>query len=193
MVRLEAVVRSDSQIKRIVDRLKGGMPAAMQAVAQALHANAMDAFRSETSPYGEKWAPLKESTLMLRAKGFHLAGPRISKTKKKRTLRQVARIVNNAKTLVDKGTLRKTIVPQSTPHRATLTVGGPAAQYAHVHQLGNPDNRIPNRQGGNPAPIPARPYLPVRLVGGRIVVVLPAKLRDEVVGIIRTALLKGIR
>ena len=37
---------------------------------------------------------------------------------------------------------------------------GASKVYAAVHQFGNPANKMYNRPGGNPAPIPPRPYLP---------------------------------
>lgn len=52
---------------------------------------------------------------------------------------------------------------------ASITHGGDATgawvgvgkQYAAAQQFGNPANKMYNRPGGNPAPIPPRPYLPV--------------------------------
>ncbi len=62
------------------------------------------------------------------------------------------------------------ILQQDGGLAASLTHGGDAASawvgvgkiYAAAQQFGNPANKMYNRPGGHPAPIPPRPYLPYR-------------------------------
>ena len=63
---------------------------------------------------------------------------------------------------------------------------GRAFEYAAVHQFGNPANRMYNRPGGNPAPIPPRPYLPYQDGG------LTPTAHDEVMDILTRALRAAI-
>jgi phage gpG-like protein len=65
-----------------------------------------------------------------------------------------------------------------------VALTGPAAAYGAVHQLGNAKNKLPNRTGGASAPIPARPFLPLR----NGAVALPDHVREEIVEIMRRAL-----
>jgi phage gpG-like protein len=55
-----------------------------------------------------------------------------------------------------------------------IASGGPAAKYAAAQQFGNPRNRM---FGKAPAPIPARPMLPLRPSGR---VDLPPRLLAEI-------------
>jgi phage gpG-like protein len=78
---------------------------------------------------------------------------------------------------------------------ASITHGGDATgawvgagkEYAAVHQFGNPANRIYNRPGGRPAPIPPRPYLPMTASGE-----LTPAAHDEVMDILTRALRAAI-
>lgn len=184
-VKFAILSRGDEQLKRFSDGLSTNIADAMRAISLELHANAVDSFRKQETPYGEKWAPNSPTTLTLRAQGFHLSGPRLSKTKKKRTPKQVARFLTGARVLIDKGLLLGSLSPQATPRTATVTTNVP---YARVQQLGNPDNRIPNRDGGNPAPIPPRAFLPLVKEGGGVKAVLPEALRAACVAILKAKL-----
>lgn len=64
---------------------------------------------------------------------------------------------------------------------------GRAFKYAAVHQFGNPQNRMYNTPRGNPAPIPARPFLPMTASGD-----LTPAAHDEVMDIITRALRAAI-
>jgi len=59
--------------------------------------------------------------------------------------------------------------------------------YAAVHQFGNPANKMYNRPGGRPAPIPPRPYLPMTPNGeltpyahAEVMDILTRALRDAI-------------
>ncbi len=180
----------DKKIKAMLSRIRGGMPHAFAAVAAALHENAVACFRNQADPDGVPWPENTETTLMLRAQGglqfgvtlgeFEERAPRRRTTT--RTRKRLARIVNNAKILIDKGTLMQSLSPQSTGKTASVSTNVP---YAHVHQFGNPDNTLPNRPGGAYAPIPARRFLPLDENGKPK---LPAALIAEILAIVRDAL-----
>lgn len=59
--------------------------------------------------------------------------------------------------------------------------------YAAVHQFGNPANKMYNRPGGRPAPIPPRPFLPMTAMGeltpsahAEVMDILTHALRDAI-------------
>lgn len=66
---------------------------------------------------------------------------------------------------------------------ATSAWVGASKVYAAVHQFGNPANKMYNRPGGHPAPIPPRPYLPITADGD----LLPTA-QTEVMAILTAAL-----
>lgn len=80
---------------------------------------------------------------------------------------------------------------------ASITHGGDAASawvgagkiYAAVHQFGNPANKMYNRPGGNPAPIPPRPYLPYR--DGALTPAAQAEVMDILTDALRAAIGQG--
>ena len=63
---------------------------------------------------------------------------------------------------------------------------GASKIYAAVHQFGNPANKMYNTPGGNPAPIPPRPYLPYQDGG------LTPAAHEEVMDILTRALRAAI-
>ena len=80
---------------------------------------------------------------------------------------------------------------------ASITHGGDATSawvgaskvYAAVHQFGNPANKMYNRPGGNPAPIPPRPYLPYR--DGALTPAAQAEVMDILTDALRAAIGQG--
>jgi phage gpG-like protein len=66
---------------------------------------------------------------------------------------------------------------------------GRAFKYAAVHQFGNPANRMYNTPGGNPAPIPPRPYLPYR--DGALTPAAQAEVMDILTRALRAAIGQG--
>jgi phage gpG-like protein len=183
VIRARVISSGDREIKAALDRLKRGIPVAMKAAAAAMHAEVMEAFSEQRSPFGAAWAAHSPVTLELRGRGGLLAG---TGGRRRRAGAAAARFVSGAKKLIDKGTLRNSISPQSTPLTASVTTNIP---YAAVQHYGNAGNRLPNRSGGNTAPIPARPFMLARIEGGREKTVLPPELKAELVAMIRQALL----
>lgn len=110
----------------------------MEEVAEELRLMVDDAFEEEASPNGKAWKPLSDATLNIR---------RTRKTGK----------TTSNKILKDSGTLRRSVVANAGKRSASVGVGGPASKYAHIQQMGNPNNRL----NGKRAPIPAREFLPM--------------------------------
>ena len=110
---------------------------AVQGVTFAFDRLIRDTFQKQTDPWGTKWPELAPATLAARkrAKNF-----RVSK------LVATAELFRSLKRYVDNDNMGR--VEIGTPNRPVLP-----------HLFGNPDNRA---WGGPPAPIPARPMLPMR-------------------------------
>ena len=95
-----------------------------------------DTFLDQRDPWGNSWAPLKDSTLKLRRrKGY-----------------------GGSDALVVSGTLQRSPEISVYKDSLTFTLDGLAA----IHQVGNPRNRMVGKWR---APIPARPMIPVRKGG----------------------------
>lgn len=102
-------------------------------IAEAMHADSMDAFRNAANPEtGEPWAALSWSTLRGRL------GARRAATFKK---------------LVGRGRLRASIRRESAGDQAAISSN---LVYARIHQLGGLAGRTESR-----VKIPARPYMGV--------------------------------
>ena len=86
------------------------------------------------------------------------------------------------------GGLHSGIVHGGDRNSAWVGVGR-AFEYAAVHQFGNPNNRMYNRPGGNPAPIPPRPYLP--FIDGALTHVAHEKVMDILTNALRAAIGQG--
>ena len=72
---------------------------------------------------------------------------------------------------------------------ATSAWVGASKIYAAVHQFGNPNNRMYNRPGGNPAPIPPRPYLP--FIDGALTPAAHEEVMDILTRALRAAIGQG--
>ncbi|MCC7539230.1 MAG: phage virion morphogenesis protein [Deltaproteobacteria bacterium] len=187
MIRVGVISKGDAGIKAALERLRTGVPTAMKAAAAAMHGEVVEAFRAQRSPFGEAWAPHSPVTLKLRGQGGLFAGREGGP--KKRGAKAAARFLSGAKKLIDKGTLLSSLSPQSTARTASVTSALP---YASVQNFGAQSNRLPNRSGGNLAPIPARPFMMAKREGGREKTVLPDALKAEIIEMIRVELLRGL-
>ena len=99
-----------------------------------------DSFDSQTSPSGTPWDGLSDTTIARRRKGKGEGSPRA---------------------LIDTGRLRQSITGEATDKGFRF---GTNVIYGGAQQFGNPKNRFFGRQ---PAPIPARPFMPVEKSGSR--------------------------
>jgi len=138
----------------------------MEEIGQILDESVSTNFRDQRSPYGVDWLSHSPTTRALYARGG-LFG----RTRGGRGSRRV---------LIRTGLLMNSIRPKHNKNSAHVSVTGQAVKYGYVHQFGNPNNRLPNKKTGNPAPIPARPFMALSPEG-------KTQLPDSVMKEIRTA------
>lgn len=164
---ISAARRGDG-ILRIKAALDNPEPV-MRAIAQLLESEVRQNFETETDPWGTPWLPLSEATLKLKAKGgIGAVGVKLDG----------AQLAGN-KILRDSGALAGGIVPTHTRRRATVKASGPATSYAAAQQFGNPENKMPK---GQLAPLPARPFLPIRPDG---TIDLPEPVLEDIRDLLR--------
>jgi len=171
--------------------------AVLKPVGEAIVEHVLQSFVKEQDPWGVPWAPLSGVTVALRMKRLGISIWRTKKTKRNGKARRRVGLTAKAsralpgqatgfKILFNVGHLRNSIVSQVTGRRVRVSAGGPASKYARAQQYGNPRNKL---FGKHLAPIPARPYLPIR--NGRVD--LPPALRAEVVEMVRAGIFRAIR
>lgn len=133
----------------------------MASIGQTLVTETDLAFRGQRDPWGNAWTKLRDSTLRRRrGKSAHI--------------------------LRDTGRLANSINYHAT--RDSVTVGTDVI-YAATHQFGRPDNRFYNTPKGRPAPIPSRPFLPIR--NGRVD--LPQDTLQSILGVLERHLMRSRR
>lgn len=142
----------DAQVKAMLQRLAqrvGSLTPVMHAAGDVLRNDAMANFKGQHGPDGAPWHKLAQSTLLARAK--RLSGKDGLYTPKGQLRKPAARLMANAKILLDRGTLRQSVqVLQTTPTSVTV---GSRLPYAAIHQLGGKAGR------GGKVRIPARPFV----------------------------------
>ena len=158
------------------ERIRNMRPA-MEAVAEVLIELVSTSFVKEESPWGTPWKGHSVTTQILGAKGGLFGRGRGG---------------GSEALLVDTGAHKNSFYGSATASRAEVRSGGRAAKYGHVHQFGNPQNRLPNvapgvfaaRKGRKAranfpplAPIPPRPFMPL-LPNGKTD--LPAETSAEI-------------
>lgn len=135
---------------------------ALKAVGEMLREDVEMRFQTESDPWGNAWAPLSPVTVALRAKAGQLG----------KILQRTRNLANSAFWRLD-DTKRRVVVSLSAP-------------YARVQHFGNPSNKL---FGKTPAPIPARPILPLR--GGRVD--LAAEMRTELLETFKDSIRLALR
>lgn len=153
------ITLDDREVQHALERLAASvrnMYPVFDALGQVLVTRSDLSFRAEQTPWGDGWTALSNVTLG-RRRG------------------------TSAQILRDTGRLAGSITAQPSANEVQV---GTNVIYAAVHQFGNPANRFYNTSRGRPAPIPARPFLPIR--GGAVD--LPAADRDSMLDILRRAL-----
>ena len=138
----------------LLRRLANPRPA-LEAIGAAVVADTDLAFRGQSDPWGQPWTPLSAVTQARRRQGPGAGANQI---------------------LRDTGRLANSIGYQVSGDAVSV---GTNVVYAAPHQFGNPANRMHNTPRGNQAPIPPRPFLPLR----NNQVDLPAALRAEIMAI----------
>lgn len=148
---------------------------AAERLAEQLLSLVQERFKAQSDPWGSAWRPLSETSLELLARGGLKARVKAARRGSAPTRYAMRGSppsggLGGRRLLQDTGRLLGSLHrPEGTSKVLTGVV------YAAVHQFGNPDNRLPNTARGRPAPIPARPFFPMRKGGG---VDLPAAWRD---------------
>lgn len=136
------VVFDSRDVDRVLNKLRGqlqGSPKAWATVSRVLEQLVRNTFRSETDPWGQPWPPHSPVTLQARRRAGQASLQR----------------------LIDSGALYESIDRSSDTASATVFAGG-GLEYAAPQQFGNADNLA---WGVAPAPIPARPFFPLRNPG----------------------------
>lgn len=156
MTAFDVTIR-DSAAQAVLDQLAQratNLRPALLEIGEDLTAITKDAFKTSTSPWGERWAPNTEATILA-----HLA--KFSGSYSKRTGRITAagsrRTINKKPLIGETRSLSTTIYSRVDGN--TLTVGSPML-YAAIHQFGGPAGK------GKKVEIPARPFLPADDIGG---------------------------
>lgn len=121
-------------LRALTDRVQDATPL-MEDIARVLRNHTEDAFRAETSPFGDPWAALTDDTIKRREKDGHWPG----------SILQVS------------GQLAASLSTRAGPDFAEI---GFAKIYAAIHQFGG----LPDMAPG-PAAVPARPSLPIDRAG----------------------------
>ena len=164
----------------MIERLRDMAPA-MAVVGEEMARHVSDNFREQSDPWGNAWRPWSPHTRRLYERGGFQG-----------RLRAMPQ-----KILMNTGALRS-VHPSHPSHAAQVAAGGSAAKYAHVQQFGNPRNRLPNKatigsgkrkgQPTNPAPIPPRPFMPIRPDGAMD---FPAELVEDIKDLLSAYILTG--
>lgn len=101
-----------------------GSPATINKIAQALDELIRGTFRNETDPWGQPWAPLKDSTLTARQRRENFS----------------------VQMLIDTGTMYSTLSITPVPAESAVEAEiGRGAPYAEFHQFGHEGGLFPAR------------------------------------------------
>lgn len=118
-------------LQRLIQRVQDATPV-MEDIARVMRNVTEDAFRGQTSPFGDPWEPLTDDTIARREAAGHWPGAILQIT----------------------GQLATSISTNAGPDFAEIGAG--KDKYAAIHQFGG----LPDMAPG-PAGVPDRPYLPV--------------------------------
>lgn len=133
------VIFDDSDVRRVLANLSDelrGSPKTWGVVSRVLEQLVRNTFRGESDPWGKPWPPHSPVTLEARRREGQASLQR----------------------LIDSGALYESIRRDSGIGSAEVSAGA-GLEYAEPQQFGNPDNLA---WGGPSAPIPARPFFPLR-------------------------------
>jgi phage virion morphogenesis protein len=159
-----SVTIDDAEVNRALRALAAhldDLTPAMDAIGQALVTEVDLSFDGSRDPWGTPWDALSAVTLA-RRRG------------------------TSAQILRDTGHLANSINYHAAADRVEV---GTDVIYAATHQFGRADNRMYNTPSGRPAPIPARPFLPIRPSGQ---VELPDATRDAILDLLHRHLAQAL-
>lgn len=151
-----SIVGNDAAVLAALRQLRGrldDMSPALKEIGEDLTAIAKQTFSTSTSPWGNRWAPNAEATILA-----HLA--KFSGSYSKRTGRLTAagsrRTINKKPLIGETRMLSTDIFPDVEGN--TLTIGSPFP-WAAIQNLGGMAGR------GKKIRIPARPFMPIDELG----------------------------
>ena len=153
---------NDSGIQSLLSRLShsmSDMQPAMNDIGMALLMRIEEGFQQGVSPWGQKWAPLSQATILQRL-GSNKAN--FSKKTGKISAKGKTAAMAGFQILVSSGILRNSITHQSDAHSATV---GTNVKYAATQQFGAWKGAFGRTRHGAPIPwgnIPARPFFPIQ-------------------------------
>lgn len=136
------IVVESGRVVNVLERVKRSLKRkgfVMGLIAERLANLIGGTFEEQRDPWGRPWERLKQTTLDIRAR----------------------RGSSSNEILIDSYTLYGSMTKSSTDDYAQVEFQG-ADEYAWVQQFGNPLNTMFGR--GN-APIPARPFMPIKNAG----------------------------
>jgi phage gpG-like protein len=174
-IRVNGVGGVVEQIRAKRERLEDMTPA-WQAVGEDMRTFVDDRFRTQTDPGGAKWPAISEATAQMRLKRTKKGKRRFSSGRKGNVGKalSIAGDLASQKILSVTARLRNSVHYRATKKQMSMRA---STVYAATHQFGRPDNKLPNAGGpftfknanGTPvtmtpraAPIPERPYFPVK-------------------------------
>lgn len=158
MLTLDVTTLSVPDVAGWMERIRLDVVAALPALGEALVEHCDRCFETSTDPWGNPWPPFSPNTRRGRDP--------------------------TAKLLVDRGYLRRSLhyyldVDSNGDAVVRVAVGGPAAEYAPVHQWGGEHT-------------PARAYLPLVGDPGSPTVQLPPELEEELHSLLQAAVDRSV-
>lgn len=184
-------------LRGVAANIRAGFADAMKAIAEMLRTHVSNNFRGQHDSWGNAWAPLSGVTVYRRIAHRNApAGPRQDPRRvfnaRGSLTRRATRMLSpgGIKILIHTANLSNSIFGRSEPYGAFVLVAGAAKRYGWVQQWGNPTNRM---FGRGLAPIPARPFLPATIKGGKHTTDLPPEVLDEAKRIVLAAMLRRIK
>ena len=146
------VVGSQSEWTEALD---GGAAKGAEDGAKVVRDAAETALANRVTPWGEAFAPLSPTTIRLSAGEQEVGYMRTGRD-------GAERFVDTSITRKGKVGIEQREKPSGLAPSSVVKVKGSARvnRVAYIHQFGNPRNRM--FDNANPAPIPARPILPLR-------------------------------
>lgn len=170
-VTVRGLTEKEEKLRAMAARLRDLSPV-MRVIGERFVAETLDSFRQQASPDGTPWPALSGVTVYRRLTrggkaAFKKRGGRQRRSEGALTKR-AGRMLSpgGIAMLRDKGALAGGISSKPMPKSLRLSAD---RVYAATQQFGRPENKMFNNAKGHPAPIPARPFMPVVSVGGKVV------------------------
>lgn len=179
-VTARGLAEKEEKLRAMAARLRDLSPV-MRVIGERFVAETLQSFREQASPDGTPWPALSGVTVYRRiTRGQERLsggqfGPRQQTQRRSRAFRRSGALTRRAERMLspggiqmlrDKGALAQGISSKAMPKSVRLSAD---RVYAATQQFGRAENKMFNNAKGHPAPIPARPFMPVVSVGGKVV------------------------